>query len=106
MIIENNIIPFKGFKAINLFGIIFKRKDTKPMAKKDINHENIHTTQMKELLYIPFYIIYLLEYIYWLLLFKNFNLAYRCISFEREAYANEYNFKYLNSRKHYSQWNN
>ena len=26
-IIRNNIIPFKGYKAINLFGILFVRGD-------------------------------------------------------------------------------
>ena len=26
-IIYNNIIPFKGFKCINLFGVLFARKD-------------------------------------------------------------------------------
>ena len=28
-IIRNKIIPFKGFKAINLFGILFVRGDSK-----------------------------------------------------------------------------
>lgn len=43
-IIYNNIIPFKGFKAINLFGVLFVRKDIKtPMSDVDINHESIHS---------------------------------------------------------------
>jgi hypothetical protein len=41
-LIYNNIIPFKGFKAINLFGLCFVRKGMK-MFEKDINHESIHT---------------------------------------------------------------
>lgn len=41
-IIYNNIIPFKGFKAINLFGILFVRKN-KSLSNKDINHEAIHS---------------------------------------------------------------
>lgn len=41
-LIYNNIIPFKGFKAINLFGLCFVRKGMK-MSEKDINHESIHT---------------------------------------------------------------
>lgn len=58
---------------------------------------------MKELLYIPFYILYGLEYL------KNLwkytpHKAYLNISFEREAYANENNFEYLKTRKHYAQW--
>ena len=52
-IIYNNIIPFKGFKAMNLFGMLFVRKDIKtPMSDIDINHESIHSEQYKELLFI------------------------------------------------------
>ena len=56
-IIRNNIIPFKGFKAINLFGILFVRGNAE-LSDEVINHESIHTAQMKEMLYIPFYIWY------------------------------------------------
>ena len=94
-IIINNIIPFKGFKCINLFGILFCRKQ---LNKIDINHEAIHTKQMQEMLYIPFYILYIIEYL--IKLFKG--NAYRNLSFEREAYNNQYNLNYLNNRKHYS----
>lgn len=56
-IIRNNIIPFKGFAAINLFGILFIRKDT-VLTTVMMNHEHIHTAQMKEMLYIFFYLWY------------------------------------------------
>ena len=39
-IIYNNIIPFPGFKAINLFGVLFVRKGC-TMSESDINHEMI-----------------------------------------------------------------
>lgn len=52
IIIKNTIIPFGKFKAINLFGIIFY-KGSYP-TKDTINHEKIHTAQMKEMLYIFF----------------------------------------------------
>lgn len=58
-IIYNDIIPFKGYKAINLFGIVFARKSARPLSDKNKNHEAIHTAQMRELLYVPFYIVYL-----------------------------------------------
>lgn len=29
MVIYNNILPVKGFKCINLFGVLFVRKDLK-----------------------------------------------------------------------------
>ena len=98
-IIYNNIIPFKGFKAINLFGIIFARKQ---LNQIDINHENIHTAQMKELLYIGFYIWYLIEWILRLISVKDSTKAYRMISFEVEAYKEQDNLDYLRNRKHFS----
>lgn len=103
-IIRNNIIPVKGFSAMNLFGVIFARKNAR-LTKVTMNHEAIHTAQMKELLYIPFYIIYVIEYIY--RLFTNsfdLNKAYRSISFEQEAYSNQKNMSYLSTRKKFSQW--
>lgn len=84
-IIYNNIIPFRGFKAINLFGVLFVRKGCK-MSDTDLSHEAIHSAQMKEMWYIFFYLWYLIE---WLVrLFKKGN-AYHNISFEREAYSNQ-----------------
>lgn len=96
-IIYNNIIPFPGYKAINLFGILFARKGSN-IDDVTINHESIHTEQMKEMLYIFFYIWYIIEWI--IRLFKKGN-AYRNISFEQEAYDNENNLDYLKTRKHY-----
>lgn len=97
-IVRQNILPPKGFLAINLFGYLFCRKGA-VIDQKTINHESIHTEQMKEMLYIPFYIWYAIE---WLVkLFCEGN-AYRNISFEREAYDNQDNLEYLKTRKHYS----
>lgn len=62
-VIYNKIIPFKGYKCINLFGVLFVRKGC-TMRESDYNHEAIHTKQMKELLYVSFYILYLLEWLY------------------------------------------
>ena len=97
-VIYNNIIPFPGFKAINLFGLLFIRKGYN-INEIDINHESVHTAQMKEMLYIFFYIWYLIEWI--IRLFTKGN-AYYNISFEKEAYSNEYDLKYLENRKHYA----
>jgi len=59
---------------------------------------------MKELLYLPFYIIYLFEWLF--LLFKYFDSrkAYKNISFEKEAYTYEEDLGYLKRRKHFAQW--
>lgn len=99
-IIRNSIIPFKGFAAINLFGVLFVRNDVK-ISERLLNHERIHTAQMKELGYIFFYIIYVLE---WLIrLFRSGN-AYRNISFEKEAYFFEDFGSYLKWRERYGMW--
>ena len=101
-IIINNILPPKGFKCINLFGILFCRKQ---LNKIDINHETIHTKQMQELLYIFFYLWYVIEYLVKLIIYRNTKLAYRNISFEREAYQNQYNLDSLTTRKPYRWFN-
>ena len=49
-LIYNNIIPFKGFKAMNLFGLCFVRKGMK-MSEKDINHKSIHSTDERTVIY-------------------------------------------------------
>lgn len=92
-------MPVKGFTAMNLFGIIFARNEYKPLARRIQNHEAIHTVQMKEMLYIFFYLWYLVE---WLVkLFRYGRNAYENISFEREAYTYQYDYFYLEKRKKY-----
>lgn len=100
-IIYNNIIPFPGYKLINLFGIVFVRKSAR-ISNIDLNHEAIHTAQIKEFLYVFYYLWYIIEYLIRLLIYFNFHKAYKNISFEREAYENEDNLNYLNNRKHYA----
>ena len=103
IVIPNNILPLPGFYSINLFGVIFVRKEViETLEEEDYNHELIHTAQMKELLYIFFYVIYALEWIY-RLIFHN-KTAYTGISFEREAYEHDQDLNYLDTRKHFAQW--
>lgn len=99
-IVRNSIIPFEGYIAINLFGFLFCRKETY-IDNVTINHESIHTAQMKELLYIFFYLWYGLEYCLKFLYYWNCRRTYRSIGFEREAYENEDNEIYLHNRKHF-----
>ena len=95
-IIRNKYIPFKGYKAINLFGVLFVRGNAR-IDDITLNHEKIHTAQIKEMLYVFFYVWYVLE---WLIRLPKGN-AYRNISFEREAYDNQYDLNYLKSRKRF-----
>jgi len=93
--------PLKRLKinGIALFPFIFIRKPEDKQNNILINHEKIHLRQQMELLVIFFYIFYVLEYYYWLFKLKNKDMAYRRISFEREAYENESDLDYLKKRK-------
>ena len=90
------IFSFGNADAITLCPfILLSRKETEAYI---INHEKIHIRQQLELLIIPFYILYGLEFIYFWFRYKNRKEAYMSISFEREAYANHYNLNYLENR--------
>ena len=97
-IIRNNIIPFKGFKAITIGNLIFVRKGSE-FTDENYNHECIHAVQQKELYYIGFFIIYLYEYIINLFRYKDSYVAYRTIGFEQEAYHYQNVSDYLSWRK-------
>lgn len=101
IIIRCPLIP-KHF-CVNLFGTLWAR-DTPWIDRQIINHERIHTAQMRELLFIPFYIIYGLEWLLRLLQHRNWYAAYKAISFEREAYRHGPDLNYLPTRPHFAQW--
>ncbi len=103
IIIKNSILPTKGFAAINLFTLLFVRKEA-TVNQVLINHEAIHSAQMKEMLFIPFYLWYVIEWLVWLVKYRNSHAAYRRISFEREAYENQYKLYYLAKRKRWAWW--
>ena len=90
-IIRNKFIPFKGYKAINIFGVVFTRSDQK-LSDVTINHEKIHTAQMRETLYVFFYPLYLLIWV-----FKGF--SYDRHPMEDECEAHETDPGYLKRRK-------
>lgn len=60
---------------------------------------------MKELLILPFYLIYLAEWIIGLFRYKGKMMkSYYSISFEREAYRHENDKNYIINRRRFSQW--
>ena len=99
-IIKNKIIPPRGFSYVNLFGVLFTRRD-RTISDVSLNHEQIHTEQMKEMLYVFFYLWYLIEWFVRLIILRDSHNAYRAISFEQEDYANQANLTYLECRKRY-----
>ena len=84
------------------FGIYVKHFDYNDMDEF-INHEHIHWKQQKEMLAIPFYLWYFIEYGVNFFRYKfDTNKAYKNISFEQEAYLYEKDMEYLKTRKFWS----
>ncbi|WP_452221374.1 hypothetical protein [Lacinutrix salivirga] len=98
MILFSKYIVPKGYVGITIFPFVFLKSKTLKNDMVLINHEKIHLRQQIEFLVFPFYILYVLEFIIRLFQYKNWHLAYKNISFEREAYKNEANFNYLQKR--------
>lgn len=100
-IVRCSWFPPKGYAAIMLVWWLIVRKNV-CITAKFINHEEIHERQQKEMLALPFFIWYVIEFLVRLAQYRNWHEAYRNISFEREAYSNEMDMNYLTSRKKFS----
>lgn len=101
LIITKYIIP-KGFRGLTVFPFVFVKYPSDKENKVFVNHEKIHLRQQLELLILPFFILYTLEYLVRLVQYRNKNLAYLNISFEREAYDKESDLDYLKKRRFFT----
>lgn len=81
------------------FGI-YMREVEGEITPADVMHERIHWRQQVEMLVIPFYIWYGIEYLIKVLIWAK--EAYFNISFEREAYRNDLLIDYLSKRQPYA----
>ena len=90
-------ITFGFASAITLYPFVLIGSRTR-LTRRLVVHERIHLLQQLEMLIIPFYLCYLLEYGYRLIYYRNRYKAYRNISFEREAYGQDGNSRYLKQR--------
>ena len=91
------------YSAITLcpFGIYVKSWNViNPRRTSTLDHETTHWKQQLEMLVVPFYIWYLLEWLIKLLIYGK--QAYYEISFEREAYYNDNSHGYNDRRKPYA----
>lgn len=100
-VIKNNFLPPKGYAAIMLFGVIFVRNGVL-LTPRGFRHEEIHKKQMIEMLILFFYLWYGIEWLIRLIQYRNRKEAYRNISFEREAYANDGLTAYAYRRKRFA----
>lgn len=96
-IIYNDKLLFGNVNGITIFPFIILREKYKADPEEIIKHEFIHIKQQMEMLVIPFFIFYVLEW--FVKLFKYGGKAYENISFEREAHDNEGNLDYYKTRK-------
>jgi hypothetical protein len=97
LIVTKYLIP-KGYRGLAVFPFVFVKYRLDKENSVFVNHERIHLRQQSELLFIPFFIWYFFEFILRLIQYKNKDLAYRNLSFEREAYANEKDLNYIKKR--------
>ena len=93
---------YKNYVGLSFWPFIILKNDSLKTDIVLINHEKIHLKQQIELLIIPFYVIYLAEWLVRSLFYLSFYRGYQNISFEREAYANEHNLNYANERRAFS----
>ncbi len=107
MIIVSSRVLVKVFtmnfaRAITIFPFILLSDQRLKEDKILVNHEMIHIRQQLELLVLPFYLWYLIEFFIRYLKTGSRFQAYVNISFEKEAYANENNLNYNNGKKFWS----
>lgn len=101
VIVAKYLIP-KGYLGFAFFPFVFLSSERYRADRVLLNHERIHLRQQLELLIVPFYIWYFSEYAMRWIRYRDASLAYKNISFEREAYANEQQDAYLRSRGFWS----
>lgn len=98
ILVVTKFLTPKGFGGFTFYPFVF----VADAADKDnpvfVNHERIHLRQQLELLVLPFYLWYGIEYLLRLVQYRDRRKAYRSISFEREAYANESDLAYVKTR--------
>ena len=87
-----------GFYAITLGELILTAGELDCYER---NHELIHVAQQRELLYLPFFIWYVAEWLVLWAKYRNATKAYFNIRFEKEAYRHQHDLTYLTRRRHY-----
>ncbi len=97
ILISKYLVP-RGYLGLTIFPFVVLKHAELRSSKILINHEKIHLRQQLELLILPFFVCYSLEFLYRFIQYKTWSLAYRNISFEREAYTKEKDLNYLKSR--------
>ena len=101
LIVAKYLLP-KGFRGLTVFPFIFMANGKDRENDVFLNHERIDIKKQLEMLILPFFIWYGIEFLIRLMQYKTQYKAYRNISFEREAYTCEVDLQYLKRRKIWS----
>lgn len=126
MIIYTRILRPLRLRGIALYPFILIRdREEGQRGEVLINHERIHQKQQEECLVLclpfiawlafaishwiwlvclvnPFYLWYVAEYLVHRIRFRNHSMAYFAISFEKEAFDNQYDENYLKYRRSFA----
>ena len=102
MILVFKHLFYRNYVGLSFWPFIILKNNSLKTDMVLINHEKIHLKQQLELLILPFYLIYVSEWLFRSLWYLSFYRGYQNISFEQEAYANEHNLNYANERKPFS----
>ncbi|HXH99233.1 MAG TPA: hypothetical protein VNI52_03115 [Sphingobacteriaceae bacterium] len=93
------VLSFLPAHGMALFPFILVKKKKYSVHEVLLNHERIHLYQQLELLIVPFYTLYFINYLVNLVRYRNHHKAYFNIIFEKEAFKHESNLDYLSERK-------
>lgn len=100
LIVSKYLIP-KGYCGLTIFPFVLIKDRDREDFEVLINHERIHIRQQLELLVLPFFVWYGIEFLIRWIQFRDRKTAYLNISFEREAYQNEKDLDYLKQKTFY-----
>lgn len=103
LVVSKYLLP-KGFNGLTVFPFVFLRERRLGSDAVMLNHERIHLRQQLEMLVVPFFVWYALEFLWRWMRTGNRHMAYHAIGFEREAYANEKDPDYLKARSFWGFW--
>lgn len=102
MILVFKHLFYSNYVGLSVWPFIILKSDALKDDRVLINHEKIHLKQQLELLVVPFYLVYVTEWLLRSLYYFDFYKGYQNISFEREAYYNEHNLQYPEQRTVFS----
>ena len=93
------VCKFLNVSGMALFPFVLIKRSSLKEDKRLLNHEHIHLRQQIELLWFPFMILYLGNYLVNRFRYPTHREAYLNIIFEREAFAMDHQADYLKRRK-------